>query len=133
MHRIVLGAVGGLEPKLSNNQRLWSVHVHLLLDTRSPAPDFAVLREAWEAVTCQRVRGGATGSLALRDDRDSRVQSTEAAAEYCTKRLDWCPDAYTMPRTAHAHLLRAIRGKRLYIAWGTGLPPRQLGPAASSV
>jgi hypothetical protein len=118
VRKVIRGAVGSIEPKLGNRQTMWSCHAHLLVDCLVPEPDFGQAGEAWVRLTDGRGR-------LLVPGRGSRVGSTDDAARYCTKRQDWCPDPRTMPMPAHQQLLRAIKGRRLFIQWGTGLPAKE--------
>jgi hypothetical protein len=88
------------------------VHAHLLLDSVGPALDVDVLRRAWVDVT------GGRGRL-LEPNGGIAVKSPARAAAYATKSDDWAPPAGSLPERAFALLVRSIKGKRLFVVWGS--------------
>lgn len=121
----IAGGVGGIEPHLDRERVLWAVHSHLVLDSRVPELDFAPLAEQWDAIT------GGRGRLLI-PNGGPEVRSPSRAAAYITKSDDSCPLPGAIPLRALSVLMgfapaeaverrdAGIRGKRLFIAWGTG-------------
>jgi len=112
--RVVRGGVGGLEPHLDRARSLWAVHAHLLLDVTASV-DLDDLAERWGIATGDR-------GLFLISAKGADVESLTDSARYATKARDWCPPPGALPLTALNALFRAMRGRRVLIAWGTGRP-----------
>jgi hypothetical protein len=111
--RVVKGGVGGLEPHFARSKALWAVHAHLLLDV-TPSVDLDDLGERWGIATADR------GLFLIPPNRGADVESLADSARYATKARDWCPTPGALPLTALDALFRAMRGRRVLIAWGTG-------------
>jgi hypothetical protein len=118
VQKTVRGVVGQIEPKLSNRRLGWSPHAHLILDTYEPDLDLDALSAAWQSCTRDR------GTLFV-PPGGSLVGSVDDVARYITKRQDACPNPGAMSLPLHRQLLNAIKSRRLFIAWGTGLPPKE--------
>ncbi len=107
----VRAGVGGLEPKLSDDKTFWEVHAHLVLDVDPALLDVARVHANWTRLINDR-----HGKFCA--EANPCVRSPRAIAIYMTKTWDWSPPPGTMDSPRLGLLFRAMRGRRLVIAWG---------------
>lgn len=107
-----------LETPLTADCERWAVHAHGVLDF-AELPDL-VQQAAVEARLVREWRD-LTGVPGAVFDVEP-VRSVAALAGYAVKlgraEKSWCPPAEGLPPGRRAHLDRALRGKRLVVAWG---------------
>jgi hypothetical protein len=137
--RAGIGAVGRVHLKLTGDERLWAVHLHVALGP--VAVDLQDLQRVWQSAVGKRARvmlsgpasnhtagwvlvtnapepaGGRTGQ-AVRA-RQASLRS-EQVASYLARRKHECPEPGTMSLAALDELWTAIRGKKLGLRLGTG-------------
>jgi hypothetical protein len=129
-------AVGQIEPKLTNRNDGWNVHLHLAVDRNA---NLRELRSLWTAIAgpyadlkVRRLRHS-EHSVALRRsstpprrDGRTRAQSAQEFAErvqrervgsYVSKEDHECPEPDSMDLKALAELLAALKRKHLSICW----------------
>jgi hypothetical protein len=107
----VRAGVGAVETKLTADQTCWLVHAHPTLDVEHI--DVQSVAAAWKELTAGR------GKFGLHEDPHLTGVKILKAAIYATKQNSWCPEPGEMPPHLLALLINAIRGKRLWIEWGT--------------
>jgi hypothetical protein len=107
----VRAGVGAIETKLLRDRKGWLVHAHPVLD--ADAIDVAAVTTAWGDLIGHR------GTFRLH--KKPRIHASRAmrVASYITKSSTWCPEPGEMEPQYLAVLIPAIRGKRLWIEWGT--------------
>jgi hypothetical protein len=119
--RAVRGGVGGREVQLTHDGSGWNVHLHLVLDA---AP------EQFDADEVDRVWRTLTNSLgSVRIHQVPEVKSIDLVASYVTKHSTWSPPPGRMNPNLLRDILDGIRGRRLFLSWGSG---RHSPPAAGA-
>ena len=123
------GGVGAIEPRLADNEKRWTVHAHIALDGTWNDQEVAC---AWRSLTNGRGR--------FSRDKRAGILAPRQLAAYVTKADSWCPRPGALSIPNLGELRSAIRGRRVVIAWGTGLAarnvaihPAQDGPDTSSI
>jgi hypothetical protein len=120
-------AVGEIEPKLSKNRQVWSLHIHLILEIDED--DKEALMKKWLNLIQAKNDIGAVCEWV------GRVENIEARANYITK-LDWrCPNAGELEDEVLEAFMKGIYGRRHLISWGFRKPSKNqtLHPAGEQV
>ena len=109
----VTSAIGGLEPKVSNNGDGWVVHAHLVLDVE--VLDEEVVAREWKRLT----KGLGTFKFYEGDPKVGRG-NLDSVAHYITKSRDWSPMPGTLTLAELSDLLTGICGRQVLVEWKTG-------------
>lgn len=109
----VLGGVGGIETKISDDGRAFDLHLHEVLDAE--LIDEGRVSAAWNQLT------GGRGSFKLKElDEHEGDAEHRPLLGYITKAASWCPPAGGVGLNFLSEIQHAIHGRRLLVAWGTG-------------
>jgi hypothetical protein len=111
VNRVAQRCVGAIEPRLGADGRIWTLHVHLIMDALEPAPDFQDPRHAWRSITRRR-------GLLLEPKAGFRVLRLCDAVDYTRKPNDWCPVPSALPLKMLRELLRSTRWRQPCVSWG---------------
>ncbi len=107
--RGVRGALGMIEPKLSDDARFWAVHAHLVLDV--DAVRWSDAAAGWHALSRGRGR--------FREDmRPVSSRSPHGLAKYIVKGSDACPRPGALPPSLLARLWVALFRVQLVVSLG---------------
>lgn len=108
----IRGGVGALETKISDSGRGFNLHVHEVLDAAHI--DEVLVNAAWVKLTDK------DGTFMLKEIEETDEDGHPALSKYVTKANTWCPPAGEVGLRFLAEIQRAIHGRRLLVAWGTG-------------
>lgn len=111
--RNVLGAVGGIETKVTANEHMVNLHAHLALDVSGDLDERAIA-SAWRELT---------GGRFSVDPENREVLSPQRFGKYVSKPDTWSPEPGSLSLEALDLLRRGVKGKRLAVAWGTATKP----------
>jgi hypothetical protein len=122
----VLGGVGGLDLKVVESGRVWLPHFHLTLHM-TPVEDLDAVFEAMARSWRELTDGRGTFEPAKRRfvlDSGAKDVACYSAKSRSPKNPShgWCPQPGTLSLDQLNHLLWAVKGRRLRIAWGTAKP-----------
>lgn len=113
---VARGGIGGIEIKVSDDGRRWVVHAHLALDVRGEV-NWQDVKARWRTLT--------HGSGRFGPGPDSeQVRDPDAFARYATENEKHFPnDDDSVNLGLFEHYVDAVRGRRLFLSWGTARKP----------
>jgi len=111
--RMVCGGIAGVEPRLGRQQGNWTPHLHAILDSDRDGFSLESVSESWGTLTEDR------GAVLVDPMMGLDVISPAAACTYVTKSQDWCPAPGALPLRARELLIRANRGRHVFLRWGS--------------